>query len=606
MAYYLVPQSYSGSSLSGSFLTTVGPNEWSGQAESTTIQAETIGGWPVAIDVQKQSRQFALWVQCKDGTAAQRETLNQIFDVTRPQDELIVQDSSGCQRIMYCRPLSVNAHPQLQNAFIIRLESPDPRWFNAAETIQSASVSLAAPIQRGNKTMLSACAEYSAAIVYDSAFDSDGGRWRDSEQARISSWYAATGCPFPQRAIIEWKAGASPGLRIWNADTATTYMDFAHGATNILPEANIRDVAARDGLIAIAHDGSGSARLISFRDDAAYKIGLSGVARYGGNISERSASKGYTTRISSLTINSETACGVAMTSLFGRPYVALSTSQLTTIWSPQEQRTIEFGTGSDSHRAPHLTAGGDLYFYNQTDGVVNIYRGAIWFTADRSQAQADDALSTLTEPSLGVKSTTLIYTAIASASGLSAVDGQGDVIFLGHEQGVTRLDMAPDGTSSSAAAVQYITASYISEIMPGAAKGMWPFHETDGGAIAANGSVASVAARVYGSTGRTAELYSPTGIAAATVKPPRGFGVEGDNNDYFYSRIIAGCTTGNSACKLISASTGSPFLSIGIQAGDVAVNYTNGSKTTITTIDSGTQLALTADIFTAASQTYDI
>ena len=202
MAYYLVPQSYAGSSLSGSFLTIVGPNEWSGQAESSTILATTMGGWPQFVDVEKQGRTFALWVQCKDGTAAQREKLNEIFDVTKPQDELIVADSSGCQRILHCRPLSVNAHPQLQNAFIIRLEAPDPRWFNAAETIQSASVSLAAPIQRGNKTMLSACATYSQAIVYDAAFDSDGGRWRDSEQARISSWYAATGCSFPQRAII--------------------------------------------------------------------------------------------------------------------------------------------------------------------------------------------------------------------------------------------------------------------------------------------------------------------------------------------------------------------------------------------------------------------
>ena len=64
----------------------------------------------------------------------------------------------------------------------------------------------------------------------------------------------------------------------------------------------------------------------------------------------------------------------------------------------------------------------------------------------------------------------------------------------------------------------------------------------------------------------------------------------------------AGTNTSATASKLVDS--GATFVTDSVQVGDSVRNDTDGTTTTVSAVDSETQLALGADIFTAGSKAY--
>lgn len=68
--------------------------------------------------------------------------------------------------------------------------------------------------------------------------------------------------------------------------------------------------------------------------------------------------------------------------------------------------------------------------------------------------------------------------------------------------------------------------------------------------------------------------------------------------------IAAATNTSTSSSKLIDS--GADFTTDGVKAGDVVRNLTDGTEARVTAKDSGTQLALSADIFTGTGKSYEV
>jgi len=598
MGYYLSPCTWGGSALYPRWNAIFAPNEIVGQGDVETVVAQTLGGPGQYVDVAQRGRQFAIWLTTASGTAQERrEDVGRMFDNTAGLVELMAADSSGSQRTIQCKALDMFAHPESGKTLIVRLEAPDPRWQDKTETVATSALSTATPIVRGFKR-LSASAGYSQAVVYDTELDSDKGNWRSDENAKTTSWYRALGTP-PKRMMIEWNVG--PGLasiNIRDADSGSLYCTFDSNASKmIFGGTGIADIAARDGVLYLAKGGQGVVA-VSFPDDAARHIGSGVDETFKGDISQRNSTLGFSGD-GGLRVNNATANDLSGTNwMLGGTKIAAATASALSIWDVNGGAVYDFG--DKAYSDAWLSQNGDLWAYSSTNTRLESYFNAGMATADN--ATPDLAFTPATTPALWGASPMPTVNAIVGASRLSAADGRSDIIFLGHNSGVTRLDV--NQSSSQLSVVQYITASYTSELMAADTRGMWTFHEGASANLAAGASLSSVAATVISSCVHNAKLIVNSATVTACGTAPRGVALDISTGRRLTSEIKTGTSTSQSNSKLVNSA--GAFNDGSLEAGDDVWNTTASTTATVSSVDSATQLTLSSNIFSTSPATYSI
>ncbi|HET9946446.1 MAG TPA: DUF2341 domain-containing protein [Patescibacteria group bacterium] len=259
-------------------------------------------------------------------------------------------------------------------------------------------------------------------------------------------------------------------------------------------------------------------------------------------------------------------------------------------------------TPSGFGKGIYLTAAGKLVVGNSVAGSVDEFKNIQNDTTNKIGA---DVVYDTTHPASGpVFPTTPTINDLTVQEGVSEVDGKSDVIYVATNNGLFAIH--ENATTPSKGAIKVYTKDYISELMIGDTRGMWPLDTGYGSGL----SDASSHAQTL--TNNATTTFSASGVRgnAATFNGTTQYLSIADNTNLSVTgNITFGAwfkTTATNSAQTILAKNGSYVLSL-TNTGTVQaqiIGATTATRAGATTLDTGWHHAVV--VYSASGQTLDV
>jgi len=324
-------------------------------------------------------------------------------------------------------------------------------------------------------------------FVYDTTKDYDYGAWTDDALARGSSWYAETkddgindACSvsgddrcgksaFPKKAIL---TTTSSGLYIFDGQDHSLWMKFTQAGTYALGADSNNDPSAvwgYNGKVYVGTNGASSTGVyvFDFKKDKMYRY--DSVARYDSGtttIGSRNSTIAYTNIMKpSIINNAVNDVQVSYGQRTANTYMIVSTDAGVSVINENANYVHNYyDVAGDDYAAAGITTFGDLWSLNKTQGQLERWRNMDTQTATDSTPSVIWDEANPGAPSITARNTVPTFSSTNGTLFIdefhSLVDPQYPAIFIGMDQGMTRLDYggSQEETSTILYSKDYISA----------------------------------------------------------------------------------------------------------------------------------------------------
>lgn len=368
-------------------------------------------------------------------------------------------------------------------------------------------------------------------FVYDTTRDSDAGRWRLGSNTDFKSWYTEAkddaigdvcvpatddrcgASEFPAKAII---VSTADSVYIFDANTNAMWMKFSQNAAGyalgVDTNNNPSGIGALNGTIYVGTNGSSGTGLYAFdfANDRLYNYDATDRSQGDKNIANRNTAVAYATdnqtsfAIANNLVNdvhvavlSQSGASAANNgTITGKTFVVAATDASASVISVNGARTIDYGdTTTDDINQVWLTSRGRLYLTNETLSQVELYTNIDADTADQATpddiydeqtgnqpnlaktaptfSTSPDALQVLERESFADAQNQLALGVVASLPG-------GDVLYVGHNQGLSELHTVGIPSTAVLGWSKFYSTTGVTSLMNGTPRAMFMMNDASG------------------------------------------------------------------------------------------------------------------------------
>lgn len=442
-------------------------------------------------------------------------------------------------------------------------------------------------------------------IVYDTAGDVDGGKWRNDLINLQSSWATEAkddgvgdvcnlatddrcgDAQFPRKAVI---ASTADAVYIFDAQDNSLWMKFTQAGTYALgadANNNPSGIAAQNGVVFVGTNGSSATGMYAFdfKQDAMYRYNTINRAQANTDIGGRNTTTSYTTNtetgfaiidnvVNDVSVNvqlssMENRAGTLIAPvdsqagpLLGVTIIAAATDSGVSVINMGTRKVVNYSDATnDDYNQVYITTRGRMYATNETRGQLEEWRSVD--TVITSQVNGtparwyDETLAGNTPitlagavPTVSTSPNALAVIERASAAREAAAAGlidSGDVVFVGTNEGLAEVHTS-GGVLTNASWSKITTKDSATPYMNGGVRSVYLFNDAVG-ATSTNSAV--------GATGTTRNPLDQAGAIAPTFggNGIRGGSVNFNNNSYLCSDANADGTCDSDTDNNVAATS---------------------------------------------------
>lgn len=368
-------------------------------------------------------------------------------------------------------------------------------------------------------------------FIYDTTKDSDAGRWRLGSNTDFKSWYTEAkddgigdacvpasddrcgSSEFPAKAVI---VSTADSVYIFDANTNSMWMKFSQNASGyalgVDTNNNPSGVGALNGTIYVGTNGSSGTGLyaLDFVNDRLFNYDTTDRSQGDKNIANRNTAVTYATDnqtsfaiannlvndVHAMVLSQSGASAANNGTITGKTFVVAATDASASLISISGARTLDYGdTTTDDINQVWLTSRGRLYLTNETLSQVELYTNVDADTVD--QATPDDIYDEQTgnQPNLAKTAPTMSTSpdALQVLERESYADAQnqlalgvvaslpgGDVIYVGHSQGLSELHTVGIPSTAVLGWSKFYSTSGVTALMNGTPRAMFTMNDASG------------------------------------------------------------------------------------------------------------------------------
>jgi hypothetical protein len=428
--------------------------------------------------------------------------------------------------------------------------------------------------------------------------------WREMEKS--TSYYQAargdTTAMFPTNYAITVSTG-NDSVKIWNRDTAETWMALREAASVILGDGAINDIAFKDMILYVAT--ATQIYLIDFAADKAHRHGVSGRALYLSNIHGREGADYTSPSISTLAIKNDAVNSVAVVrdpfglkDALGRPkhWWLAGTAGGNSIYNPHTNAIYD--SGDTQPQIDVAAIKGGSFFWTSSDPTrddMAFYYSAFSRTADGWSPGGTAPVGDQYDNNQS-GGNDLAWTNSAVFSGLAAIeDGaivgrEAPLVIIGSDEGLYNIHTYPQNPTVGARQRFSSTVNAPVEFGNGVLALAFENNTTDsspyGSTMSVNGTMGTVTA-VFGNGGSftLGGSIEHAGVAGLTGV---GWGVSGGNYAMgWFKRANIATRAGETIIDISNNGSDPQFVVEATSTNQTfRIRYHNGSATDdITSVD---------------------